>query len=1283
MNKLFLSVLMLFAATLCRALPGHAPDFEQQGIYYYIDEDDPSAVCVTYKFNATSSNHQSYVGDVVIPSQVEYEDKTYTVKGIAPGAFAYCNVGSVTLPSTLTHIDFEAFIYCSMLKSLELPSSLTTIGYSAFKYSGIERLDFPNGITHLPDDVCKESKLKDVTFPEHLKSIAKHAFYGTSIEHLILPLELETIGSFAFYNIQTLADVAIPSTLKSIEEYTFCSCKNLATVTFSPLSDVTTIGPYAFANCSSLQTINIPASVVTIDEKAFSGCALQTLTFREQSQLKTIGPSAFQLNPLYETVTIPASVDSIGYKAFYRCRPANGGFPVTFESGSQLRTIGSEAFEESYLQSIILPSSLKSILSLAFKGCNVLESCVLQEGLETIGDGAFNFCPNLASLTVPASVNSIGVNAFISCSNLVLDLNASTSNVGQAAFKHVKQINITDKDVWMRLLAKGIPYQTGNNENYWGSSTTVHYNGSVLSDYVIPEGVDTIVAGAFYNNKDVASVTFPNSLKYIGRKAFYGCTNLNGVVFGNGIKEIAEDVFQKCTAIESCDIGDIKNWCEAWLWGANSNPLSFAGKVTLKGSVLDEITIPANTKRIGNFSFYNCRRFSDVTIPTSVTSIGKYAFYNCSDLETVTFKTTSKVDSIDIYAFYGTGIASIKLPASVSAIENYAFANCKQLASINIPVKVKKVSDYTFQYCSALATVTFPEGLESIGQYAFRQSGLSRIAIPSSLKSIGSSAFSDVNIGVDIADISQWCNMSFGNGWCKTNKLYVGNELVSNLTIPANVTTISLNAFQNNTGLQNLIIPEGVTSIGSGAFSGCSNMRSVTVPSTLESVGTGAFNIYVTNHLVDFHITDLMSFLNSGMAENTCCYSVNGNVDTYGTNLYVNGELVTDMVIPEGFTSLGNVFNSFTFKSITFPSTLESLTSYMFSYCRQLTTVYCKSKFAPELSSSGSVFPKVVKTIYVPKGRANNYKTNWSSHSSIIKETDQTLVGAHSAESIAEMKAASKFVNGQQPAYWDMTDATLDGTVTAETLKDGDDQGNTLYYLPEESTISGDNIIKGGKAENVVLNGNEDMVIPEDKEFVAENLTYNRSFPQSSENAYTLCLPYDYTLPDGLKAYTLKEADAGSLVFTEVESIKANEPYLVMAKETIGNLDATNVTMQVTPDEMEDKGTTGYEFRGTLQKIGNAEAASMGAYILQANKKWHPVSTEKPSAYIQAGRAYLVPSLPGAARMFQSIFTDDSPTSIRMVSKDGTEQYFDLQGHKLEKPVKGINIVNGKKVIIK
>ena len=340
--------------------------------------------------------------------------------------------------------------------------------------------------------------------------------------------------------------------------------------------------------------------------------------------------------------------------------------------------------------------------------------------------------------------------------------------------------------------------------------------------------------------------------------------------------------------------------------------------VTGIGTASGDIIIPDTykglpVKEIASTAFTNCTNLTSVEIPASVTTIqdGSYnvgetvvatsfegAFAGCSNLESVTFAEGSELSGVGDYAFmYCISLKSIDIPDAATRIGGQAFRNCSSLTSIDIPAGVTSIGGWAFQYCRNLESVTFAEGshLTSIGSGAFWNcSSLKSIEIPAWVISIGYNAF---------YGCSNLESVSFAEG--------------------SQLNSIGFGAFLECSSLKSIEIPAGVTSIGSVAFSDCSNLNMVYYAGSIENW----FNI---------------EFEDSS-----------SNPLNNGADLYIGGELVTEVVVPESVTTIGYQLTGCTsLTSITIHSGVTSIGDQAFYGCSNLESV----RFAEgsQLSSIGS-----------------------------------------------------------------------------------------------------------------------------------------------------------------------------------------------------------------------------------------------------------------------------------------------------------------------------------------
>ena len=400
---------------------------------------------------------------------------------------------------------------------------------------------------------------------------------------------------------------------------------------------------------------------------------------------------------------------------------------------------------------------------------------------------------------------------------------------------------------------------------------------------------------------DITTADIPSSVTYegieyvvnsIGYHAFDNCKKLQSVVIPNSVTSIQSYAFEYCRYLSS-------------------------------------VTIPGSVTTIEGNAFDGCGSLTSLQIPNSVTRIGYRAFFavpnviysgtatgypweaaniNCYGEGWFVYKDSSKKQLLrGAYAAEG----DIVIDENVISIGDNAFSGNSAIRSVTM-THVETIGEGAFEGCENLSTLQMPESLTTIGGYAFRYCyALSSVSVPNSVISVGYNAFDGVPnvIYSGTAKNAPWMARCL-------------NGVVDGYFVFSDETKTDLRACFTSAP-DTVFIPEGTLIINNNAFDHCSNVKSITIPNSLTTIKRYA--ISTGNSNIDLHISDLAHWC-----------SIQFDYDwSYSGTLYLNGEKVTNLVIPNNVESISDyAFCSMdTIVSVLFPSSLKSIGAYAFYEC--------------------------------------------------------------------------------------------------------------------------------------------------------------------------------------------------------------------------------------------------------------------------------------------------------------------------------------------------------------
>lgn len=408
--------------------------------------------------------------------------------------------------------------------------------------------------------------------------------------------EDNVVGTFMFAYLEGLMSIVLPKTTMKMASSSFYEANNIKEIRIP--QGCTQMGQ-AISFCDAVETVYIPASITKFDASNFFACP----------KLKTIVVD--EGNDVY------CSVDGV---MFSKDKTKIVRFPTINSEAyailNTVNTIGEQAFYDSNVKNVEIPSSVTYIQRSAFNSCKKLETLTIPNSVISIGGNAFAGCSNLTSITLSDELEKIEGSTFNFCNSLrTLHFGKKIKEIDPYAFSYCPSLQRFSVDEMNSV------YST---------------NDGILFDKD-GERVVRCPEGLYADELRLA-----DDVKEIGDHAFMRCANIRTFVLPPSLETIGDYAFDAC-AVEVFDIPDGVSQI-----GNNA----FNNCDSLRTAV-----IPAKVTEIPNGAYIFCYKLAYVNIHKDVRKISGSAFRFCHNMNNI-YSEIIDVDSVVVGNLAFDGIPS-------------------------------------------------------------------------------------------------------------------------------------------------------------------------------------------------------------------------------------------------------------------------------------------------------------------------------------------------------------------------------------------------------------------------------------------------------------------------------------------------------------------------------------------------------------------------------------------------------------------------------------------------
>lgn len=444
----------------------------------------------------------------------------------------------------------------------------------------------------------------------------------------------------------------------------------------------------------------------------------------------------------------------------------------------------------------------------------------------------------------------------------------------------------------------------------------------------------------------IASVVIKSGVKSVGDWAFAGLKNLTSVSIENTVKRIGSNAFRDCTSLQSINIYNTEKICDN----------AFNGCTALKS-----VTANGSLTYIDNYAFFGCSSFTGFsnTNVRNVKEVGRQAFDGCDSLTAFGNWFTASYQVVNGYLCSADGsvliqapgglTGAVTIPAGITEIAKHAFSNCKKITSVSTGDEVTLVDAAAFDGCTGM--VTF-----NLGANATIMQAKGALANCDSLTTINVSSDHEKLSSQNGIMLSKYGTVLYRiPGASETftitkdsavNNVASFNNMLQEVIIDSNFTTIASESFMGDTNLKTVHIPATVTQIQKSAFE-ATGITDVYYGGTLAQwetlvANTAAYNEPLLAATVHCTVLEDASCGNGVTVtmESDGLLTVSGTGPITATPWSQYADMITTVVIEEGVTGIcADAFSGCeNLTTVTLPESLTDIGDNAFADCAGLTS---------------------------------------------------------------------------------------------------------------------------------------------------------------------------------------------------------------------------------------------------------------------------------------------------------------------------------------------------------